>query len=277
LYSVQCRLLRPSHLPDQIDAFLWSRAARAAQSAGVSIVALSGTFNLLDEDKLRLADNFRRLKALAQGAAILGTDLLTLCSGTRNQHDMWTYHPQNQSPEAWQEMIDAMHRALEIAVEHDVYLGIEPEVANVVSNAHDGVLLIRELRSNRIRIIFDPANLYRPPTDPRRDKHVITDALRLLGDHIAIAHCKDIADPTANCAGHRDCEGPYAHVAAGTGILDYHHYISELKRLVPRSIPLILHGLNEEQIPASVSFIQNCQKYLVPPGKRSTAESPGRP
>jgi sugar phosphate isomerase/epimerase len=146
-----------------------------------------------------------------------------------------------------------------------------------IINAHDGVRLIRELRSNRIRIIFDPANLYRPPMDPRRDRHVITDALRLLGDHIAIAHCKDIADPTAKRAGHQDCEGPYAHVAAGTGILDYHHYISELERLVPRSIPLILHGLNEEQIPASVSFIQNCQKYLVPPGKRSTAESPGRP
>lgn len=264
-------------LPDQIDATLWSRAARAAQNAGVKVVAPSGTFNLLDENKLRLADNFRRLKVLAQGAAILGTNLLTLCSGTRNQHDMWTYHPQNQSPEAWQEMIDAMHRALEIAVEHDVHLGIEPEVANVVSNAHDGVRLIRELRSNRIRIIFDPANLYRPPMDPRRDRHVITDALRLLGDHIAIAHCKDISDPTAKWAAHQDCEGLYTHVAAGMGILDYHHYISELNRLVPRSIPLILHGLNEEQIPAAVSFIQNCQKYLVPPGKRSTAESRGRP
>jgi len=101
--------------------------------------------------------------------------------------------------------------------------------------------------------------------------------LRLLGDHIAIAHCKDISDPTAKWAAHQDCEGLYTHVAAGMGILDYHHYISELNRLVPRSIPLILHGLNEEQIPAAVSFIQNCQKYLVPPGKSSTPESTGRP
>jgi sugar phosphate isomerase/epimerase len=256
-------------LPDQIDAALWSRGARAAESAGVKVVALSGTFNFLDENKVRLADNFRRLKVLAQGAAILGTNLLTLCSGTRNQQDMWTYHPQNQNPEAWQEMIDAMHRALEIAVEYDVYLGIEPEVANVVSNAHDGVRLIRELRSNRIRIVFDPANLYRPPLDPRRDRHAITDALRLLGDQIAIAHCKDIADPTANWAADQNCEGLYAHVAAGMGILDYHHYISELKRLVPRSIPLILHGLNEEQIPASVSFIQKLSKVLGTAGKRS--------
>ena len=62
----------------------------AAQTVGVRVVALSATFNLLDENKLRLADNFRRLKVLAQGATILATDLLTLCSGTRNQQDMWT-------------------------------------------------------------------------------------------------------------------------------------------------------------------------------------------
>ena len=56
-------------LPDQLDAALWSRVARAAQSAGVKIVALSATFNLLDENKLRLLDNFRRLEVLAQGAS----------------------------------------------------------------------------------------------------------------------------------------------------------------------------------------------------------------
>jgi sugar phosphate isomerase/epimerase len=149
-----------------------------------------------------------------------------------------------------------MQRAVEIAAEYDVCLGIEPEVANVVSNANDGARLISELRSNRIRIVFDPANLYRPPSDPRREGHVITDALRLLGDRIAIAHCKDVADPTGKGVAHQDGERSYTHVAAGMGILDYYHYVSELKRLVPRSIPLILHGLSEEQIPASVSFIQ---------------------
>ena len=243
-------------LPGQIDVALWSRAARAARCAGVRVVALSATFNLLDENKLRLRDNFRRLEVLAQGAVILGTDLLTLCSGTRNQEDMWTYHPENQGSAAWQEMIDAMRRALEVAIEYDLNLGIEPEVANVVSNANDGVRLIRELGSNRIRIVFDPANLYRPPANPRRDDHLITDALTLLGDRVAIAHCKDIAAP------HQPGEALYGHVAAGTGILDYHHYISELRRLASTGVPLILHGLSEEQIPRSVAFVRRCLSEL---------------
>ena len=243
-------------LPDTIDQTLWHRTARAARSAGVKVVALSATFNLLDENKLRLADNFRRLELLAQGAAMLGTDLVTLCSGTRHQQDMWTYHPENQSPAAWRDMTDAMQRALDIAVVHDVYLGIEPEVANVVSNAEDAARLIAEVDSDRIRIVFDPANLYRPPADPRRDAYVITNALLLLGNRVAIAHCKDVADPIAKQVAHQSQQGLYEHVAAGTGILDYRHYVSELKRLVPESVPLILHGLTEAQIPASVSFMQ---------------------
>src|SRR5271165_3954478 len=252
-------------LPDQMDAALWSRAARAAQRAGVRVVALSATFNLLDENKFRLTDNFRRMKVLAQGATIFGTDLLTLCSGTRNQQDMWAYHPQNRSPAAWQEMVDGMRRALEIASEHDLNLGIEPEVANVVSSANDGVRLITELESSRIRIVFDPANLYRPPANPRRDGHEITHALTLLGDRTAIAHCKDIAASPEKGAGHQHGEELYTHVAVGTGILDYRHYISELRRLAPTGVPLILHGLTEEQIPRSLAFIRRWLSEVEPP------------
>ena len=258
-------------LPERIDDALWNRAARAARSTGVKVVALSATFNPLDENKVRLASNFQRLELLAQGALILGTDLLTLCSGTRNQQDMWTYHPENRSSAAWQEMVNAMQRALEIAIEYDLYLGIEPEVANVVSNANDGMRLIRELESNGIKIVFDPANLYRPPADPRQDGHVITDALALLGDHIAIAHCKDIAAPVGRAATYQPGETLYAHVAAGTGILNYRHYLSELRRLVSTDVPLILHGLSQEQIPRSVAFVRRCiSEPEAPAASRNT-------
>jgi len=184
---------------------------------------------------------------------------------------MWTYHPENRSSAAWQEMVNAMQRALEIAIEYDLYLGIEPEVANVVSNANDGMRLIRELESNGIKIVFDPANLYRPPADPRQDGHVITDALALLGDHIAIAHCKDIAAPVGRAATYQPSETVYAHVAAGTGILNYRHYLSELRRLVSTDVPLILHGLSQEQIPRSVAFVRRCLSELqAPAASRNT-------
>jgi sugar phosphate isomerase/epimerase len=246
-------------LPDTLDKALWQNAGVSARKAGLEVVALSATFNLLDQNQSRLADNFRRLQVLAEGAEILGTNLLTLCSGTRNQQDMWIYHPENEAPGAWQQMTKGIQQALAIAEEYHIYLGIEPEVANVVSNAQRAARLKAELGSDRIRIVFDPANLYRPPADPRRDPQVITDGLSLLGHSVAIAHCKDIADPGANPATHSEhavVSEAYQHVAAGSGILDYDHYLSELERRVPRSVPLIVHGLSEDQIPATLAFIQ---------------------
>lgn len=263
-------------LPDKIDKRLWRTVSRAARNAGVEVVALSATFNLLDDNKARLSDNFRRLELLAEGATILGTDLLTLCSGTRNQHDMWTYHPDNQTPEAWQQMTDAMQQALQIAKAHGIYLGVEPEVANVVSNGGDATRLIRELESDQVRIIFDPANLYRPPADPRRDRYVITEALSLLADFVAIAHCKDIADPALKSADYHH-QGLYEHVPAGSGILDYHHYLSELERWVPDNVPLILHGLSEEQIPASLAFLQERLNEVYKALDRTNAWATQRP
>ena len=246
-----------SSLPDTLDKTLWSNAGLAARNAGIEVVALSATFNLLDENRSRLKDNFRRLEVLARGAVILKTNLLTLCSGTRNQQDMWTYHPENDTPNAWHEMTNGIRQALAIAEQYDIYLGIEPEVANVVCSAQSAARLISELASDRIRIVFDPANLYRPPADPRRDRQVITDGLSLLGNSVAIAHCKDIADPMAKpgTQQHQVLGEVYHHVAAGSGILDYHHYFSELERWLPKSVPLILHGVSEDQIPAALAFI----------------------
>lgn len=247
-----------SSLPDTLDKALWEDAGLAAQKAGIEVVALSATFNLLDENRSRLADNFRRLQVLAQGATILGTKLLTLCSGTRDQQDMWAYHPQNETPEAWRDMTDGIQRALTMARDYDIYLGIEPETANVVCNAQSAARLMSELASDRIRIVFDPANLYRPPADPQRDGYVITDALSVLSHSIAIAHCKDIADPRAKPATglqHQVLSEVYQHVAAGSGILDYHHYFSELARWAPENVPLIVHGLSEDQIPTTMAFI----------------------
>ena len=52
---------------------------------------------------------------LASRAAELGTDLLTLCTGTRNPDNMWADHPQNTSPEAWSDLLAAMEQALALA------------------------------------------------------------------------------------------------------------------------------------------------------------------
>ena len=39
---------------------------------------------------------------------------------------MWRHHPDNDSPEAWRDLVVTMTKALTTANKHDITLGIEP-------------------------------------------------------------------------------------------------------------------------------------------------------
>ena len=110
---------------------------------------------------------------------------------------MWAYHPENQSPEAWNDMVDALRQVCRIASGYGLRTAIEPETANVVCDARAAERVFEELGpdAGSLSIILDAANLYRPPADPRTHYGVIDDAVARLGKYISLTHAKDIADP----------------------------------------------------------------------------------
>jgi sugar phosphate isomerase/epimerase len=250
-------------LPDEVPAATTRAVARAAARTGVRIVAISATFNIIQPEALELG--LARLPALSDAARSVGCDLLTLCTGTLHATDMWTYHPGNSSPRAWTDMIDALRKLSQVARRCGVRLAIEPETANIVCDAAHAERALDDLGTDGelISIILDAANLYRPPIDPRTHSDVIDDALARLGPRIALAHAKDIANPARPADGLTTSEH-YTHVAAGTGILPYPHYLAALRRtpaalaggLDGKRLPLILHGLDETQVPAAVAFLR---------------------
>jgi sugar phosphate isomerase/epimerase len=252
-----------SSLPEGVPVEVTRTVARAAVSSGVRICAVSATFNLIEPAALEMG--LSRLPALAAAAVAVGCDLLTLCTGTRDATDMWAYHPDNQSREAWAGMIEGLRQVNRIAGRYGVRLGVEPETANVVCDARSAELALQELgpEGKSISIILDAANLYRPPADPRLQYGIIDDAVERLGNYIRLAHAKDIAGPGAT-PGSSGATGHYEYVAAGAGILPYPHYVAALARAPAacaaaengKRLPLLLHGLTEDEVPASVAFLR---------------------
>jgi hypothetical protein len=53
------------------------------------VAAVSGTFNMIDPVRERRDAGMRRLDQLAGACALLGTGIITLCTGTRDPDDMW--------------------------------------------------------------------------------------------------------------------------------------------------------------------------------------------
>lgn len=230
-------------MPERIAPDLCRRIAREAAARGIAIATLSGTFNMIHPDRRRRREGLRRLDVLAASARPLGTSAISLSTGTRDPDDMWRRHPDNDTPEAWQEMVEAMTAAVEIADRHDVTLGIEPEVSNVVDSAAKARRLLDTFRSPRLAIVMDGANLFHAGQLARMHA-VLDEAFALLGPDIVAAHAKDL-----------DRDGEAGQIAAGTGVLDYDHYLACFHRAGFNG-PLILHSLHESDVPASVAMLR---------------------
>ena len=230
-------------MPEQIEEELCDRIAGELDAREIAMAALSGTFNMIHPSVDVRRAGLRRLEAVASRARQLGTSLVALCTGTRDPDDMWRHHPDNDTPEAWTDLVDSIGQALQIAERHDVMLGVEPEVSNVVDSAAKGRRLLDEMGSRRLKIIMDGANLFHTGELPRM-REILDEAFDLLGAEILVAHAKDL-----------DRDGEAGQVAAGRGLLDYDHYLRLLKK-VGFGGPLILHGLTESEVGECMEFLQ---------------------
>lgn len=238
-YNMACSGL-PS-LPEAIDPAVARAVAEASARTGVAIAALSATYNMIHPDMaIRLAGR-RSFAALADAAPRIGTRLLTVCTGSRDAADQWRRHPDNDSPDAWQDLVAELRQLLPIAEAHDILIGVEPELGNVVSSAGKARALIDLFGGNRIRIVLDPANLFEVAPAAARGA-LIDDAVSLLGDSIALAHAKD-----------RHADGSFA--TAGDGVVDFPRFIAALRRSGFHG-PLVTHGLDAADAGRVAAFLR---------------------
>lgn len=237
-YNMACSGL--VSMPEAIAESQARSVADAAKAADVEIAAISGTYNMIHPDRAVREAGHRRLAVLAERSYAMSTRLITLCTGTRDPLDQWKEHPDNDTPDAWRDLLEAMEMAIGIADRYDVDLGIEPELANVINSAEKARRLIDEMQSPRIKIVLDPANLFETAALDKQRK-TVSSAIDLLADRIVMAHAKD-----------RQPDGSFA--TAGKGVLDYAHYLGQLKAIGFNG-SLITHGLAENEAADVVRFL----------------------
>jgi sugar phosphate isomerase/epimerase len=238
-YNMACSGL--AAMPDSISSKDAEAVGGAAREAGVTIAGVSGTYNMIHPDPAIRATGLRRLDVIAAACARMSTNLITLCTGTRDAQDQWRHHPDSGTPEAWRDLLEEIAGAIDIAERHGVYLGIEPELANVVDSAQAAKRLIMDCASDRLKIVLDPANLFERASLAEQ-RRLISEAAGLLGEHIAMAHAKD-----------RTSDGGFT--AAGKGVVDFQHFVGCLKQ-AGFDGPLIAHGLDQTEAPGVAAFLK---------------------
>ncbi|NKB65869.1 MAG: TIM barrel protein [Candidatus Latescibacteria bacterium] len=231
-------------MPAAIDDDQIAAIGQALTSRSLGLAALSGTYNMTDPDPAARRAGQRSLGELARLCPLLDTRLITLCTGTCDPDYLWRAHPDNDSPQAWNDMVGEIAQAVQTAQDHDVVLVFEPEVNNVVNTPVKARRLLDEIASPHLQVVIDGANLFHAGQLPRMSE-ILDEAFDLLGADIAMAHAKDL-----------ERDGDAGHQAAGTGLLDYDRYLRLLDQVGFKGA-LILHSLEEAQVPTSAAFVRD--------------------
>jgi sugar phosphate isomerase/epimerase len=213
------------------------------EQRGLTMTAISGTVNIIHSDLHARAQGLEGLRVLAGASKALGTDLVTLSTGTRHPEDLWSWHPENDSPAAWRDMLASMEQIARVGEERGVRFAFEPEQANVVNSARKARELLDALRSRYVGVLIDPANLLNDE-NMSISRDVLTEAFDLVGGEIMLAHAKDIS-----------VTGVFGNLALGKGVLDFAHYF-RLLRNVGYELPVIAHGLSEAEVADSFDYLR---------------------
>jgi sugar phosphate isomerase/epimerase len=238
-YNMACSGI--GSLPIEVPEAIAEAVALAAVEAKVSIAAVSATYNMIHPDLTVREKGRAAFTAIASNAHRMGTNLVTLCTGSRDAADQWRHHPDNDTAESWSEMLREFHILVRIADEYDILLGVEPELANVISSAHKARSLIDTVRSDRIRIVLDAANLFETEAS-RPSIAIVREAIQLLDGSIVMAHAKD-----------RKADGSFT--AAGHGVIDFGQYIAALRETGFNGA-LVTHGLTAAEAPGVADFLR---------------------
>ena len=221
--------------PGRIDDEVISLIRESAKKHNVEIIAVSGTFNMAHPDYEVRKEGVERFAGLAKITQKLGVRFISLCAGTRRKESLWTYHPENSTPQAWDDMICTVKECVKIAESFDIVLAVETEAATVIDTPEKAKRMMNEIGSKNLKMIMDCANLFHAGEAKKENvNRIISHAFEIFGGDVVMAHGKDIAESD----GIKFCP-------TGEGIVDYRQFIELLKKYNYKG-DILLHGIYDE-------------------------------
>ena len=223
----------------EIPAVIPSAAIRAvaenAEKYGIPVEVINGTFNMAHPDRGIREEGIRRFEILCRAAKELGAKYISLCSGTRNADHLWSPHPDNDTQEAWNDMLDTVSRCTKIAETYGITLAVESEASNIISTPERARRLMDTVGSPNLKMILDCANLFHAGEAHKENvRETLEHAFALYGNDIVLAHGKDI----------REGDG-IDFCGTGLGIVDF-AYTAALLEQYDFTGNMFLHGIYDE-------------------------------
>ncbi len=188
----------------------------------IDIALLGNYLNLLHPDKEVIKNSLESYYAHIRFASLLGCSILGTETGAPNPE--YKFCPDCRTDKALLDFIKNLKPIVRCAEKFGVIIGIEPVARHSVWNPQRARLVLDEIGSHNLQIIFDPVNMLDLDNVEYKEE-VFEEAIELLGPDIAMVHLKDYIRVNT---GH----GLKA-VGAGTGEMDYTSIMRFLKKEKP--------------------------------------------
>ncbi|TBL73282.1 sugar phosphate isomerase/epimerase family protein [Paenibacillus thalictri] len=231
--------------PGKLSTGLANYVAETFDLRGIRIPSLGCYTNLIHPDETERNKGIRRIKEQIRFARDFGSSSVATETGTLNVANQFEGHAGNQSESNWKLLSDIVSELLEEAEKWGVHLALEGFTKNVINTPERMQRMLEQFPSSHLGIVMDPCN-YIDETNMDRQEAVMDDAFERLGDSILLAHAKD----------YRMEDGQMIQPAAGTGLLNYPHYLQRLLQSKPH-IQLYLEHVREDQMFQSLGIVNN--------------------
>lgn len=227
------------------------RVGESFADRGISIHEVAAYTSLIHEDAKTRRENIDNVKRRIEQASIVGALCVATVGGSAAG---WAPHPQTRTETSWELLLEATREILEMTPENVTFC-LESWPPTVLPDLDSLARVMDEVGSQRLGILFDPANLVTPETYFTTGE-IIDEAFDRLGERFAAVHCKDVSwlmDGMQTGLG---------ETVPGRGVLDYETFLGRVAS-AGRALPLIIEHLKEpEEVIEAATFIRERARNL---------------
>lgn len=242
--------------PGKLSPGLANFVAEQFERHRVKIPVLGCYTNLIHPDKEQREAGIRRFKDHLRFARDFGASVVATETGTQNPNNQFHSHEDNQSEANWQLLRGIIGELAEEAEKWGIHLALEGATKTVVNTPERMQRMLEEVPSSSLGIVMDPCN-YIDTANMDRQCEVMDDAFARLGNRILLAHAKDF----------RVTNGKMTQPAAGTGELNYPHYLRQLVQNKPFG-HLFLEHLRPDQMYSALGLVSDVLQTISNEGEK---------
>ncbi len=232
------------YVPGGIDLPKAEAIGKAFMEAGRCIPLVGAYFNPVHSDRAKAQRCFEVFCDYLKYGKAMGCNVVGSETGSFND-DKWTYHPQNRTEEALQQVIATFSGACDFAADQGSVVAMEGAAGHVCYDVATLERAQRIMGRSNTRVIFDLYN-YLDESNQGDYKTILEQGLDTFGDRILLFHMKDCVFENG---------GKPRQVPFGTGQMDREAILRKIKAHDPHAV-LTLEGTMGADIPFAVKTIK---------------------